>query len=326
MNTQEHEIHVYVDEADLFEFSKSEVREGLLRSPKELAPYLLYDEKGSELFEEITELPEYYQTRTEKKILGEIAPIIEERYEFRELLELGSGSSYKTRVLLDEMHQSGQLELYLPFDVSESMVRQTAEELSREYPEMGIYAIVGDFNRHLGKIPSGNHRLLVFLGGTIGNFKPQTAETFLRNVARTMDPSDRLLLGTDLVKDTAVIEAAYNDSRGVTAAFNRNSLKVVNDRLGANFKPDAYEHRAIFDTEKAQIEMHLIATSRQDVRIEAIDLDVRVEEGEYVLSEISRKFTRSTVESLLASAGLEMTDWFTDPEEKFALSLGAVRG
>ena len=318
-------IDIHVDEADLFEHMKEECRVGLLRDPKEIPPKFFYDARGSALFEEITGLPEYYQTRTERKILGEVASVIEARHHFRQLLEFGSGSSSKTRVLLDAMHESGDLELYLPLDVSESIVRTTAEQLVEDYPELQVHGIIADFTRHLEQIPRGEHRLVAFLGGTIGNFLPAEATRFLREVAATMGPDDRLLLGADLVKETRRIEAAYNDSQGVTARFNLNALAVVNARLGADFDLENYDHLAPYREDVQWIEMRLRARRSRRVRIPALNVEIQIEAGEEILTEISRKFTRESAEQMLNSAGLETTDWFTDAEDLFGLSLSRRR-
>ena len=318
-------IDVHGDEADLFEHTKEECRIGLLQTPKEIPPKFFYDERGSALFEEITTLPEYYQTRTERRILESVVEVIEERYRFRQLLEFGSGSSAKTRVLLDAMHESGNLQLYLPFDVSESMVRTTAEQLVLEYPDMRVHGIVGDFTRHLGEVPGGDYRLLIFLGGTIGNFRDEAATRFLRKVASTMGPNDRLLLGADLVKEPRIIEAAYNDSSGVTAEFNLNALAVINARLGANFDLGNYEHVAPYREDVRWIEMRLRARRARRVRIPALGVEIDIEAGEEILTEISRKFTPRSVERMLEDSGLTMTDWFADDDNLFSLSLSRRR-
>lgn len=318
-------IDVHVDEADLFEHMKDECRVGLLKNPKEIPPKFFYDARGSVLFEQITELPEYYQTRTERKILEDVVGVLETRHRFRQLLEFGSGSSSKTRVLLDAMHESGNLELYLPLDVSESIVRMTAERLVDDYPEMRVHGIIGDFTRHLAEIPKGAHRLLVFLGGTIGNFRPEDATIFLRDVASTMGPHDRLLLGTDLVKEPRRIEAAYNDSKGVTAEFNLNVLSAINARLGADFDLENYDHLAPYREDVQWIEMRLRAKRSRRVSIPALDMEIGIDAGEEILTEISRKFTRASANHMVESAGLEMTDWFTDDESLFGLSLSRRR-
>jgi len=321
MKNSDLKIDIHLDEADLFENMKREIRLGLQSTPKSIPPKFFYDKTGSLLFEQITEQPEYYQTRTERKLLERIAPEIERKYDFHELLELGSGSSAKTRVLLDEMSSAGSLELYLPFDVSRTMIQRTADELIDEYPTMSLHGIIGDFTRHLRKIPPGQHRLIIFLGGTIGNLDPLAAKGFLSDLASTMSETDRLLLGTDLVKDISVLEAAYNDKAGITADFNRNVLHVINQQLDANFNPETFEHVSYFNAEKSQIEMWLRSTERAEVTVPTIDLEIDIAKGEEIHTEISRKFTRTSAGNLLAGAGLEMTDWFTDPDSLFGLSM-----
>jgi L-histidine N-alpha-methyltransferase len=219
------------------------IREGLSRSPREISSRFLYDDAGSKLFEQITELPEYYQTRTEEKILREVAGELIQETRAEELIELGSGAATKTRILLDAMKSVGSLGRYIPFDVSEGIVHRVAEEILEEYPEIRVHAVVADFNEHM-EIPPGHWQLCIFLGGTIGNFEPDAAVGFIRNLGRQLESGDHFLLGTDLIKDKARLEAAYNDSQGVTAAFNKNSLLVLNNLLDGNFDPEAFEHHA----------------------------------------------------------------------------------
>jgi L-histidine N-alpha-methyltransferase len=295
-----------------------DVLDGLTKPFKELPPKHLYDARGSELFEEITRLPEYYPTRAERRILELHAPAIVAGAV--ELVELGAGSAVKTRLLLD----TGGLRRYVPFDVSESALTECADALGLDYPDLGVHGIVGDFERHLDRIPPsmpGEPRLLAFLGGTIGNFTPGARRRFLRSLAALLGPDDRLLLGTDLVKDPDVIEAAYDDAQGVTAEFNLNMLHVLNRELGADFAVDRFEHVAFFDRQHEWIEMRLRATRDMTVRIEALDLDVRFARGEEMRTEISAKFTPQRVQADFEAAGLELDAWFTDPDELFALSV-----
>jgi L-histidine Nalpha-methyltransferase len=301
-----------------------DVLDGLTKPFKELPPKHFYDTRGSELFDQICELPEYYPTRTERAILENHASDIVEAANTEELLELGSGYATKTRVLLDAMADNGSLRRYLPFDVAASVVRRTAEDLVEEYPGLNVHGVVGDFERHLDRVPSPDGpRIVAFLGGTIGNFPPGSRRRFLRGIASTLGPDDRLLLGTDLVKDPETIRRAYDDDAGITAEFNRNLLHVVNRELGADFDPDGFEHVALFDTEREWIEMRLRALRTATVNIPAIDLEVSFAAGEEVRTEISAKFTRERLEGDYAAAGLELTDWFTDPDRLFALSLAA---
>jgi L-histidine N-alpha-methyltransferase len=301
-----------------------DVLDGLTRPTKELPPKHLYDDYGSELFDRITELPEYYPTRAERTILHARAADIVDATGMGELVELGSGTASKTRVLLDAGAEAGTLRRYVPFDVAEGMVRDTVATLSEEYDGLEVHGIVGDFERHLSEIPPpepGVPRVLAFLGGTIGNFLPGSRRRFLRSLAATLGPDDFLLLGTDLVKDIDVLEAAYDDSEGVTAAFNLNVLTIINRELGADFPLHLFEHVAFFDPEHRWIEMRLRARRAMTVSIPAIDLDVSFQRGEEIRTEISTKFTRSRVMADYAAAGLELAEWLTDPDGLFALSL-----
>jgi len=302
-----------------------DVLDGLTRPLKELPPKHLYDARGSELFEAICELPEYYQTRTERSILQAHADDIAARTGAVELVELGSGSATKTRVLLDAMAAAGTLARYVPVDVSASTVHAVAELFADEYDGMSVYGLVADFERHLERLPEPiGPRLVPFLGGTIGNFPPGSRRRFLRSLGKVLGPDGHLLLGTDLVKDPHVIEAAYNDSTGVTAQFNLNVLHVVNRELGANFDVDAFEHVAFFDREREWIEMRLRATEPQRVRVEALDLEVDFAAREEMRTEISAKFTADRLRGDLAAAGMELVELFTDPDELFAVSLARV--
>jgi L-histidine N-alpha-methyltransferase len=300
-----------------------DVMDGLTRPFKELQPKHFYDTEGSLLFDRICEQPEYYQTRTERSILTARAAEIIERTRAAELVELGSGMPDKSRLLLDAMQDAGSLDRYVPFDVSEHVVELAAERLVADYPGLRVHGVVGDFERHLGAIPPAENgtRVVAFLGGTIGNFLPGSRRKFLRAIAKTLRPGDRVLLGTDLVKDPAIIEAAYNDEAGVTAAFNRNVLAVVNRELGADFDLDAFEHVAFFDRHQEWIEMRLRATTPQEVRIEALDLTVHFAHREEVRTEISAKFTRERLRSDLRAAGLKLEELYTDPDELFAVTL-----
>jgi len=305
-----------------------DVLDGLTKPFKELPPKHLYDARGADLFDQICDLPEYYPTRTERAILDAYADAIVRRTGMAELVELGSGTAAKTRVLLDAMERAGTLARYVPFDVTEQMVRDCAAALAGEHPEMAIHGIVGDFERHLAKIPPpvpGQPRVVAFLGGTIGNFAPGARRGFLRSIAALLSPSDYLLLGTDLVKDVDVLEAAYDDAAGVTAEFNRNLLHVLNRELDADFPCELFEHVAFFDTEHEWIEMRLRARRACRVRIGAIDLDVDFVRGEELRTEISAKFTPARLEADYDAAGLELAEWFTDEDGLFALSLAARR-
>ncbi|HZN13247.1 MAG TPA: L-histidine N(alpha)-methyltransferase [Acidimicrobiales bacterium] len=294
-----------------------DVRVGLTSEPKEFPPKWFYDQRGSELFDEITRLPEYYPTRCERAILAAEADAIATASGADTLIELGSGTSEKTRLLLD----TGRFRRYVPFDVSEETLRASCEALRVEYPGIEVAGVVGDFDNDLDRLPPGGRRLVAFLGGTIGNFKPAERKQFLADVASGLVPADAFLLGTDLVKDVRRLEAAYNDSAGVTAAFNKNVLAVINRELHADFDLDAFEHRAFFDRDNEWIEMRLRSARAQSVHVAALDLTVAFAAGEEMRTEISAKFRRERVETELAGAGLHLTEWWTDPAGDFALSL-----
>ena len=300
---------------------RQEIRDGLLESPRRIASKYFYDARGSDLFDQICELPEYYPTRTERRLLQSIAPQVANLTQAEELVELGSGSASKTGLLLDALQSSDCLRRYVPLDVSESTVREVAERFTCSYKQLLVHGIVADFMLHLDCIPTGTKRLFVFLGGTVGNLTPRDAEGFLSRLARTMVPGEYFLLGTDLIKDVARLECAYNDSAGVTEEFNRNSLRVINRLSGADFDPAAFEHRAFYEVEKHRIEMRLRARSPQTVRLTSLDLEIDFEQGEEILTEISTKFDRDLVEGLLEASGFSLVEWFTDSEQLFGLSL-----
>ncbi|HYC33703.1 MAG TPA: L-histidine N(alpha)-methyltransferase [Gemmatimonadales bacterium] len=301
----------------------AEVAEGLSAPQKELSPKYFYDHRGSELFEEITRLPEYYPTRTERGILEAWMPDLVRGLGSRTLIELGAGSAEKSRVILDAMRAAGTGEVYVPIDVSASFLSHTATRLRREYPGLRVEPAVADISEELD-LPRRFPRpaLFAFLGSTIGNFYPAAAVRLLRRVRAAMDPGDRFLMGADLRKDPARIEAAYNDSRGVTAEFNRNMLRVLNEELGADFDPEAFAHWAFYERQAHRIEMHLVARTRQEVMIPGIG-SVSFAEGETLRTEISCKHDRESVASLFGPAGLRIESWRTDPEGLFALIVGA---
>ncbi len=303
----------------------ADVREGLTRDLKELPPKYLYDARGSALFDRITTLPEYYPSRAEREILNRRAPEIVVESDARELIELGSGTASKTRALLYAMAGAGSLDRYVPFDVDRSVVERCAAELLELYPGLAVHGVVGDFERHLEHIPAGDRRLFAFLGGTIGNLYPPQRAAFLRRVRRLMGPTDTLLIGTDLVKDRNVLEAAYNDSEGVTAEFNRNVLRVVNDTLDADFEPEAFEHVAFFDEANSWIEMRLRARGAQTVRVNGAQLEVSFSDGEEMRTEISAKFTRDGVERELEAAGMGLDGFYTDDDGLFGLASASPR-
>jgi L-histidine N-alpha-methyltransferase len=300
----------------------ADVRAGLTSPFKELSPRYFYDERGSELFERITELPEYYPTRSEREILdGRAGEICEAANSPASLIELGSGSARKTRVLLDAMRGANCLDTYCPVDISEEITRDTAERIADEYSGVRVRGLVCDFEFDLERVPVGGPRVIALLGGTIGNFAPHQRAGFLRRISNLLGPDDRFLLGTDLVKDPAVLEAAYNDSAGVTAEFNKNVLAVLNRQLGADFDLDAFEHVARWDPENLWMDIRLRSLANQVVDFRALDLLVPFGAGEEMRTEISTKFLRQGLEGIYHEAGLELTDWWTDRDGLYALSL-----
>ncbi|MFE7524196.1 L-histidine N(alpha)-methyltransferase [Kitasatospora sp. NPDC057542] len=302
---------------------RHDVQHGLTAQPKWLPPKWFYDARGSELFEEITRLPEYYPTRAERAILTDRAGEIAAATGARTLVELGSGSSEKTRLLLDALRALGTLEAYVPVDVSESALTAAGVALAAEYPGLAVRGVLADFTARLGLPPEGGPRLVAFLGGTLGNLLPPERAAFLRGLRAALDPGDFLLLGTDLVKDPAVLVAAYDDGAGVTSEFNRNVLNVLNRELGADFDPDAFEHVALWDAEQEWIEMRLRSLRTQTVKIPALDLPVHFTRGEELRTEVSAKFRRERVAGELSAAGLRLSHWWTDPEGRFGLSLAS---
>ncbi|WP_406276635.1 L-histidine N(alpha)-methyltransferase [Streptomyces sp. NBC_00191] len=300
---------------------RADVLHGLTRTPKTLPPKWFYDARGSELFEEITRLPEYYPTRAEREILLARSTEIAAATGARTLVELGSGSSEKTRHLLDELPQ---LHTYVPVDVSESALTGAAEALLAERPSLNVHALIADFTHGLALPGTPGPRLIAFLGGTVGNLLPEERAEFLRSVRSMMDPGDALLLGTDLVKDENVLVRAYDDAAGVTAAFNKNVLSVIARELDADVDPDDFEHVALWDREQEWIEMRLRARSALTVKIPELDLVVPFEAGEEMRTEVSAKFRQEGVRTELAAAELELTNWWTDTEGRFALSLATA--
>jgi L-histidine N-alpha-methyltransferase len=294
---------------------------GLRQTPKSLPPKWFYDELGSDLFDQITRLPEYYPTRTEAAILRAQAAAIAEATGANTLVELGSGTSEKTRMLLDALQARGTLRRFIPFDVDAGVLQTAGAAILAEYPGIEVDAVCGDFEKHLPEIPSGGTRLIAFLGSTIGNLTPGPRSKFLAALAAVMSPGDSLLLGTDLVKDAGRLVRAYDDSAGVTAAFNRNVLAVVNRELDADFDLEAFAHVARWNSDEERIEMWLRSTRSQRVSVDALSLAVDFGAGEDMLTEVSCKFRRERVTAELAAAGLTLTHWWTDPNGDFGLSL-----
>jgi L-histidine N-alpha-methyltransferase len=312
---------VYLDAGALAEQMAADIRAGLTATPKTLPPKYFYDARGSELFDQITRLPEYYPTRTEAAILeahaGEIAAVTGAE----SLVELGSGTSEKTRLLLRALRDAGTLNRFVPFDVDPAVLKDASAAIADEFPDIEVEPVVGDFEKHLGSLPRHPLRLLAFLGSTIGNLDPAQRREFLAAVRATLTEGDCFLLGTDLVKSPDRLVNAYDDAQGVTAAFNKNVLAVVNRDLGADFDASAFEHVAVWDERNEWIEMRLRSLRDQLVHVAALDLDVRFARGEQMRTEISSKFRRERVEVELAEAGLRLTQWWTDPVGDFALSL-----
>jgi dimethylhistidine N-methyltransferase len=299
----------------------ADVRAGLTATPKTLPPKWFYDERGSELFDRITRLPEYYPTRAERTLLAERADEVAEVSGADVLVELGSGTSEKTRLLLDALRRSGRLRRFVPVDVDPTVLRSAGEAVAAEYPGVQVEAVVGDFERHLDLLPRGGRRLVAFLGSTIGNLEPGPRAAFLAGVRAGLEDGDSFLLGTDLVKDVDRLVAAYDDAEGVTAEFNRNVLAVVNRELGADFDLAAFEHVALWDAEQEWIEMRLRSVREQQVRIRDVDLLVDFAAGEELRTEVSAKFREDGVRAELAAAGLRMEHWWTDPDGDVAVSL-----
>jgi L-histidine N-alpha-methyltransferase len=297
-----------------------DVREGLTKASKQLSPKYFYDERGSELFEEITQLPEYYLTRAERLLLEQRIAEIVAAVRPCSLVELGAGSANKTRLIIDEMRSSGCAECYVPIDVSRDFLEATALQLQVDYSDIRITPVVSDITEPFALPPLASPTLVAFLGSTIGNFSPEPAIRLLSHVARTMGPSDRFLLGADLRKDPNIINRAYNDSKGVTAAFNLNVLQRLNRELGADFPVGDYEHKAFYSSEHHRVEMHLIARKAHKVLIPEIG-EIRFREGESIRTELSYKYDRPTLEDILKAAGLVMEKWMPANDDSFALAL-----
>lgn len=304
-----------------------EVGAGLKASGKTLPSKYFYDARGSKLFEEICELPEYYQTRTELALLERFGPEIMAEFTAGDLIELGSGANLKIRALLDSVDE-GQRRLlrYVPVDISETALIEAAEHLLELYPNLTIMGLVTDFHHPIDRLDHSRRKLFLFLGSTIGNLDEVQVSEFLSRVTALMDDDDRFLLGLDTIKDVAILESAYNDAAGVTAQFNKNILSVMNATLGANFDVNSFEHVAFFNRDEAQIEMHLSANQEMQVAVRDLGLSFTLEEGETIRTEICRKFDRTSAEAMVRSAGLHIAEWYTDSDEAFALALLEKRG
>lgn len=311
----------HLDGDGLAEQMRADVLRGLTDTPRWLPPTYFYDEVGSALFEDITRLDEYYPTRREREILVVHADEVASVTQADTLVELGSGTSEKTRLLLDALAGAGNLRRFVPFDVDDVTLLRAGEAVAAEHPGVDVHAVVGDFTRHIPLLPREGRRLVAFLGSTIGNLEPGLRATFLSDLAGTFSPGDALLLGTDLVKDPDRLVAAYDDRRGVTAAFNRNVLHVLDRELKADFDPDGFAHRAVWNYGAERMEMWLVAERPMTVHVGALDLDVSFAVGDGVRTETSAKFRRAGLEAELAAAGLRLTEWWTDAQGDFALSL-----
>lgn len=318
-------VDVQLDPAELGRALRSDVFEGLTSTPKELPPKWFYDERGSRLFDQITRLEEYYPTQAEREILLREAPSIVALADADTIVELGSGTGDKTRALLTAGIDHGRLERFVPFDVSEAFLRHSAEVLAADYQEFRVHGVVGDFDHHLDTIPDGGRRMVVMLGGTIGNYRQVERARLPAAITAGMVPGDHLLLGTDLVKDPERLVRAYDDAAGVTAAFNLNVLSVLNRELGADFDLDEFSHVACWDAEREWIEMHLRSDRDQTVRVDALDLEVGFAAGEQMRTEVSAKFRLSGIAGELETVGLDVVSFWTDAAADFGLTLAVLR-
>ncbi len=318
-------IDVRLASGDIAAALADDVRLGLTSTPKSLPPKWFYDDRGSELFDAITRLPEYYPTEAERAILTRVAPEIVARSGAHTVVELGSGTSDKTRTVLDAFTEDGRLRQFVGFDVSEATLRDAADQLGQRYPGVAIHGVVGDFERHLSDLPGDGRRLVLFLGGTIGNLTPTGRHRFLTQLCDELEPGDSLLLGTDLVKPVSRLIPAYDDAAGVTAEFNRNVLHVINRELDADFAPQRFSHEARWNDDAEWVEMHLVARQREVVRIEALDLTVSFEAGESIHTEISAKFRPERVERELGAVGMAVDRPWTDDAGDLAVTL-ATKG
>jgi L-histidine N-alpha-methyltransferase len=314
------EVRNYLQQSYCSAIAQDAIR-GFTASQKCIPSKYFYDARGSQLFEEICNLPEYYPTRTEISILKHAAPKIMGSFPGGDIVELGSGANRKIRIFLDSAGEEKLLHFrYVPVDVSESALREASEELQRLYANIEVVGIVADFILHMDRIPCDNPRLIIFLGSTIGNFNETMQGDFLRSVARSMNPDDRFVIGFDMIKPKETLEAAYNDSRGVTSKFNKNVLHVLNRELNADFQPSQFEHVAFFNDEKERVEMHLRANKETVVTLYDLDLEIRIEKDETIHTENSCKFSRSRVENMVSDADLTIRDWYFDPKGWFSLA------
>jgi len=320
-------LDIHLTDHDAEAALAADARAGLTASLKSLPPKWFYDARGSVLFEEITQLPEYYPTRTERALLIDGVDEIAALSGADTLVELGSGSSEKTRLLLDAFERAGTLATYVPQDVSASALRAAMDALAPDYPGLALHGVVGDFTRHLDRLPragNGGGRIIAFLGGTIGNLQPRDRAAFLTQLRGVLAPGEQLLLGTSMVIDEPTMVAAYDDSHGVTAEFNRNVLRVLNRELAADFAVDAFDHHALWDPRHEWIEMRLRARRAMTVRLADLGLTVRFAEGEELTTETSAKFRPGGVRGWLEATGYEITRTWTDPDGRHSLTLATA--
>ena len=319
-------VDIHLDPTTSSKVVQEDIRRGLTGHPKSLPPKYFYDSLGSALFERITQLPEYYLTRVELQLIAEVRDELMEQVSPEEIVELGAGSSTKIRQLLDASYGVNSLARYLPVDVDQGMIEAAAQSLTQVYPFLQVYGVVGDFEHHLDHLPPPTgRRLILFLGSTIGNLDPPARHDFLVRIRQLLATDDRLLLGVDLVKDHATLEAAYNDAQGVTAQFNRNILRVVNQAVHADFQPEAFHHSAFYNQEAQRIEMHLVPSTPQTIHLLDLALSINVSPQESIWTESSYKFTQGSTLAMLEEAGLQLERWYTDSNCWFTLVLACPR-
>ncbi|MEU2034748.1 L-histidine N(alpha)-methyltransferase [Nocardia amamiensis] len=318
-------LDIHLTDDDLTAALRADARLGLTADPKWLPPKWFYDARGSELFEQITELPEYYPTRTERALLERVVDAIARAAQAEVLVELGAGSAAKTRLLLTALSAQGPLKTYVPQDVSSAALRATADNVAAEFPGLAVHGVVSDFTDTLQNLPRGGRRMIAFLGGTIGNLVPEERAEFLGRIHDVLEPGEHVLLGAGLVIDPAVLVPAYDDAAGVTAEFNRNVLHVLNSRLRADFAPEKFRHVAVWDPAREWIEMRLEASEDMTVTVADLDLTVRFARGEQLRTEISAKFRVERLDAELADTGFATRNVWTDPDERFALVLAERR-
>jgi len=317
-------VEVCLSAADRRREFLRDVRTGLRRRPKELSPKYLYDDRGARLFDEITTLPEYYPTECERSLLRDCAREVTQRTEARCLVELGGGSAEKTHVLLDALHDAGTLEKFVALEINQDWLVESGRTICAESPGVKVHGIVGDFHQHLDRIPDGGRRLFAFLGSTIGNLYPEQRQRFYQNLNAQAHPGDFLLLGTDLVKDVDRLLEAYDDPKGVTRAFIKNLLRVLNREAQGDFDPDRFSYSVTWNAPQTRLEIELESEVPQKVHLRTLDLDVEFAQGEALRAEISAKFTRTQVEAELGAAGFKLANWWSDDADDYALSLWRV--